>query len=98
MLLEETDLARKAAPRVFWTIPSPLVHEWVVNYVSQMLVETVSSMRRKPKLLTLPVRWLLAGERLWLRPTGSNLLLQQEKEETQQIKERVSRMALKSDR
>lgn len=25
--------------RVFWTTPSPLGHEWVVNYISQTLVE-----------------------------------------------------------
>lgn len=46
------------------------------------------------KLLTLPLKWLLSGGWLWLRLTGSNLLLERERD-TGEIKERS---VLKSDR
>lgn len=44
------------------------------------------------KLLTLPLKRLLSGGWLWLRLTGSNLLLERERD-TGEIKERVSLVA-----
>lgn len=76
------------------------LYEWAVNYVSEVLVELWSKWAVKAvmegeegsKLLTLPLKRLLSGGWLWLRLTGSNLLLERERD-TGEIKERVSLVA-----
>lgn len=64
----------------------------LVELWSKWAVKAVTEGEEGSKLLTLPLKWLLSGGWLWLRLTGSNLLLERERD-TGEIKERVSLVA-----